>query len=62
MYKKIASNVLTVGQLKGVLTHFNNNDTISCTGLMEGFSVAVEDNKVLFDDDDTINEICEGDY
>jgi len=62
MYKKIASNVLTVGQLKGVLTHFKNNDTISCTGLMEGFSIAVEDNKVLFDDEDTINDICKGNY
>ena len=58
-YTKIANNVTTVGQLKGILTQFGNKDKISLSGL-GGFSVAVDDEgNILFDDNNTIDELIE---
>ncbi len=60
-YTKVATVIKTVGQLKGVLTEFNNKDKIYLSGL-EGFSVAVsDDGKIIFDSDYAIDEICDPD-
>ncbi len=60
MYKKIASNILTVGQLKGILTNFSNSDSISLTGI-NGMSIAYDEEKgiAILDDEKAIDEIVE---
>ena len=60
MYKKVANNILTVGQLKGFLTEFSNKDSISLTGV-NGFSIAYDEEKgiVLLDEEKSIDEIVE---
>ena len=60
MYKKVASNVLTVGQLKNALSNFNNEDAITLIGI-NGFSVAYnkENGLVLLDEASCIDDIIE---
>ena len=58
-YKKIATNITTVGELKGILTNFNNKDRIFICGA-DPFSVAAsEDGMIVFDEDDEIDNICD---
>ena len=61
-YKKIATNVETVAELKGILTNLSNKDKFFFAGV-EGFSIAYneEEGKAIIDEDRSIDEICDPD-